>query len=80
MSGRPDSGSSTAGGLQDQVRRLLLDRGAGDKQALMRSEAATLDDQLSFEATQQAHCFESRDIREGLAAIRERRAPKFEGR
>jgi enoyl-CoA hydratase len=53
---------------------------AGAKKALMRSEAATLDDQLTFEAAEQARCFESRDIREGLAAIRERRAPKFEGK
>lgn len=35
-SGRPDTGSSATGRLQEQVRRLLLDRGAGDKQALDR--------------------------------------------
>ena len=33
-----------------------------------------------FEASEQARCFESGDIREGLKAIRERRPPKFEGR
>src|SRR5262245_40991142 len=53
---------------------------AGTKRALARSQAATLDDQLMFEASEQAHCFESGDIREGLKAIRERRPPKFEGK
>ena len=49
------------------------------KRALARTEQATLEDQLSFEAHEQALCFESRDVHEGLAAARERRAPKFEG-
>jgi enoyl-CoA hydratase len=53
---------------------------AGVKRALARSAAATLDDQLGFEATEQARCFESRDVHEGLAAARERRRPRFEGR
>jgi enoyl-CoA hydratase/carnithine racemase len=52
----------------------------GVKRALARSAGATLADQLDFEAEEQAACFASRDVREGLAAIRERRAPKFEGR
>ncbi len=50
------------------------------KRALDRSLDASLEDQLSFEAEAQAACFESRDVREGLAAARERRAPRFEGR
>ncbi|MBY0401625.1 enoyl-CoA hydratase/isomerase family protein [Myxococcota bacterium] len=50
------------------------------KQALHRSEAASLEDQLQFEATEQARTFETRDAREGIAAIRERRAPRFDGR
>jgi enoyl-CoA hydratase len=53
---------------------------AGVKRALARSAAATLDDQLGFEAAEQARCFESRDVHEGLAAARERRRPRFEGR
>ncbi len=53
---------------------------AGVKQALARSPSATLDDQLGFEASQQSRCFESWDVREGLAAARERRAARFEGR
>jgi enoyl-CoA hydratase len=52
----------------------------GVKRSLARSLAASFDDQLSFEASEQAGTFESRDAREGLAAARERRAPKFEGR
>lgn len=53
---------------------------AGVKRALARSAAATLEDQLHFEASEQALCFESRDVHEGLAAARERRNPRFEGR
>ena len=52
----------------------------GVKRALARSGDASLEDQLSFEAQEQAACFESRDVHEGLASVRERRAPKFEGR
>ncbi|HEY8152624.1 MAG TPA: enoyl-CoA hydratase/isomerase family protein [Myxococcota bacterium] len=52
----------------------------GVKRALRRSAEASLEDQLSFEAQEQAACFESKDVQEGLAAARERRAAKFEGR
>ncbi len=52
----------------------------GVKRALARSAAATLEDQLSFEATEQAACFETEDVREGLDAARARRPPKFQGR
>jgi enoyl-CoA hydratase/carnithine racemase len=52
----------------------------GVKRALRRSETASLEDQLDFEASEQAACFESKDVQEGLAAARERRAAKFEGR
>lgn len=50
------------------------------KRALGRSEAVSLEDQLVFEATEQAITFESEDVREGLAAVQERRDPIFEGR
>ncbi len=49
------------------------------KRALARSSDATLEDQLSFEAQEQAITFETRDAHEGIAAARERRAPKFSG-
>ncbi len=52
----------------------------GVKRALARSLDASLEDQLSFEATQQALCFETADVREGIAAVREKRQPKFEDR
>lgn len=50
------------------------------KRALRRSEHASLDDQLQLEATEQARTFETRDAREGIVAVRERRTPRFEGR
>ena len=50
------------------------------KRALGRSLDATLADQLVFEATEQAETFESEDVREGLAAVKARRTPRFEGR
>ncbi|MEM7409274.1 MAG: enoyl-CoA hydratase-related protein [Myxococcota bacterium] len=50
------------------------------KRALDRTADATLEDQLSFEAHEQAVTFESQDVHEGLAAARERRDPKFAGR
>jgi enoyl-CoA hydratase len=50
------------------------------KRSLAHAEAATLDEQLDREAREQALCYESRDLREGLSAARERRTPSFEGR
>jgi len=71
----------------DEARRLAAEIAAcapiavaGVKRALDRSSNASLQDQLSFEATEQALCFETRDVHEGLAAARERRAPRFTGR
>jgi enoyl-CoA hydratase/carnithine racemase len=52
----------------------------GVKRALDRTLDASLEDQLSFEAHEQAICFESEDVREGLAAVRDRRKPEFTGR
>jgi len=51
----------------------------GVKQALARTLDASLEDQLSFEASEQAICFESEDAQEGIAAVKERRSPRFEG-
>jgi len=50
------------------------------KRALRRTETASIEDQLQFEATEQARNFESEDAHEGIAAVREKRAPRFEGR
>ncbi len=51
----------------------------GTKRALEHSRNASLEDQLAFEAQEQALCYESADLAEGLAAARARRAPRFEG-
>ena len=50
------------------------------KRALARSSEASLEDQLSFEASEQAINFEGEDVHEGIAAVREKRAPRFAGR
>jgi len=52
----------------------------GVKRALERSLFASLEDQLSFEASEQAACFESEDVHEGIEAVREKRDPRFRGR
>ena len=49
------------------------------KQALRRSETVSLEDQLQFEASEQARNFESKDAQEGIAAVSEKRDPSFEG-
>jgi enoyl-CoA hydratase len=52
----------------------------GVKRALARSAAASLEDQLDFEADVQARCFASEDVHEGLTAAREKRLPRFRGK
>jgi enoyl-CoA hydratase/carnithine racemase len=52
----------------------------GVKRSLARSSGAALGEQLDREAEEQAACFETRDVQEGLAAAAERRPPRFEGR
>jgi enoyl-CoA hydratase len=47
------------------------------KRALARSPEASLSDQLDLEAREQAATFATQDVREGLAAARERRPPRF---
>ncbi len=49
------------------------------KRGLAHSPDADLSAQLDFEAAEQAMCFEKGDVLEGLAAARERRAPRFDG-
>jgi enoyl-CoA hydratase len=50
------------------------------KRALARSPFTTLDEQLAFEADEQAATFATQDVQEGLTAVRERRAARFTGR
>lgn len=49
------------------------------KRALARTEQAPIEDQLQFEASEQARNFETRDAREGIEAIRQKRPPVFTG-
>jgi enoyl-CoA hydratase/carnithine racemase len=51
----------------------------GAKRSLALSEGAELSAQLDREAAEQAICYESADLLEGLAAVREKRAPRFGG-
>jgi enoyl-CoA hydratase/carnithine racemase len=51
----------------------------GTKRSLARSAGSDLEAQLDLEAHEQSLCYESRDLQEGLAAARERRAPRFTG-
>ena len=49
------------------------------KESLGRTGSASLEAQLDLEARQQALDYESPDLQEGIAAVRERRDPAFRG-
>ena len=76
----PEEVLPTARALAEEIAACAPMAVEGTRRALERSAGASLEDQLGFEASEQAICFESRDVQEGLAAARERRAPRFEGR
>ncbi len=52
----------------------------GAKRSLAKTASSELSAQLDQEAAEQALCYESADLLEGLAAARARREPKFSGR
>jgi 2-(1,2-epoxy-1,2-dihydrophenyl)acetyl-CoA isomerase len=50
------------------------------KKALSLGMVQNLEDQLELEAELQQEASETDDFREGIAAFRQRREPRFEGR
>jgi enoyl-CoA hydratase len=76
----PDAVLPEARELAASIARAAPLANRGIKRALAQSPGKTLPEQLDFEASEQAVCFESEDVREGLAAVRERRGPHFHGR
>ena len=72
------SGAARALAVEIAASAPLAVRGA--RRSLAESESSDLDAQLAFEAAEQALCYASDDMREGLAAARASRAPSFRGR
>ncbi len=75
----PDAVLSTARELATEFAANAPMAIRATKRALARTFDSSLEDQLSFEAEEQAICFESADVRRGLQAVAEKTAPKFEG-
>ncbi|MBS1106493.1 MAG: paaG [Deltaproteobacteria bacterium] len=73
-----DAVLATALGLAEEIAACAPIAVRGSKRALARAYDVALDEQLDFEAEQQAICYESADLAEGLRATREKRPPRFE--
>jgi enoyl-CoA hydratase/carnithine racemase len=69
-----------AGALATEIAACAPIAVRGTKRALAAGSEEALAAQLEVEAAEQAVCYESRDLLEGLRAARERRKPSFEGR
>lgn len=76
-----------AGDLMTTARDLATEIATAAPLAVRRTKRAVrlaftardLDSSLAFEAESQAQCYLSEDYREGMAAIREKRAPSYRG-
>ncbi|UCE87899.1 MAG: enoyl-CoA hydratase/isomerase family protein [Deltaproteobacteria bacterium] len=70
---------ATARALAEAIARAAPGAIRGVKRALRRTEDSSLEAQLDFEAARQSEDFGTADAREGIAAAREGRAPRFGG-
>src|SRR5437763_2451260 len=75
-----DTLASRAAELASELAALPTRAIGMTKRLLDRAPAATLDDQLEWEAQLQAAATETDDFREGVAAFLEKRRPDFRGR
>ncbi len=68
----------------DQLAAQIADNGPlavrAVKQTLLGTERRTLEEAIAHEADAQAATFATEDAREGIAAVLERRSPRFAGR
>ena len=74
-----DQTLSAALALADEIAAAAPVAVRGAKRSLAMTHANELGAQLDQEAAEQALCYESADLLEGLAAVREKRAPRFTG-
>lgn len=74
-----DTVVTTALALAEEIASCAPIAVRGAKRSLARTSDVTLEEQLDFEAEQQAVCYESADFAEGLRATRDKRSPRFEG-
>lgn len=50
------------------------------KKGIQEAQDKTLEQMFDYDSQSQAACFETEDIKEGIAAVRDKRPPKFQGK